>query len=452
MKGDLVLCAGGMTVWASLPGDGTPRLKFGDDPVIQIPEASNGLAACLTPSGYVAVVRGHHDHAFLITRNRTIQHLGGVIGTNSVGVIPSGDIFWIVNTRQYRRMRAGVITTMPVPLDANGQSVSGQGWTQILDNGEIVWTDKMGTRRVEGKLLTRCVRVGDWTIGMDTSAPRIVAYQHVERSWWLVANTHTQSGPQAVLIHGEPWVAISGDPCFFVRRDQFQLLAQSEPPPPPQNEDDMTDAQWKELQAFMRNMRDAMGDLQEAVDDLREQFEETPPSQPVPTPPSSDAPVIDLARVNWLYVDVSGWAETALIQNVTITKKPDDNKSGYRDDNYTVCFPHTKALKWPAWSDGEAAGEGNVWVFGFVNGRWHAGCAEWLKPGQTCKRFSNRTEKDSWGLGPHVKKDPLKTWGPKSGEWIGFMVSTRARDSMRSVDADGREVLERSNVYMTRWP
>ena len=115
--------------------------------------------------------------------------------------------------------------------------------------------------------------------------------------------------------------------------------------------------------------------------------------------------------------------------------------------------PHTKSGQWPTFDNG--TGEGNVLVFGNVNGQWYGACAEWLKPGQYCKRFTAQIgppADDNWGIGPHTKKDPLSSWAPKSGEWYGLMVSTRSRDSKRSLDAQGREVLERSQVYMTRWP
>jgi hypothetical protein len=45
-----------------------------------------------------------------------------------------------------------------------------------------------------------------------------------------------------------------------------------------------------------------------------------------------------------------------------------------------------------------------------------------------------------------VKKSPLEKWRPKSGETVGFMVSTPARSSARSWKQ------ERSNVILVTWP
>ena len=137
----------------------------------------------------------------------------------------------------------------------------------------------------------------------------------------------------------------------------------------------------------------------------------------------------------------------ARIETVLITQRPDDNESAYRNDNWIVSFPHTKAGQWPARTNPEGTKyEGNVCVFAQIGGRWYGDTAEWLKAGQTSKRFSNRTEGDSWGLGPHTKHDPMNSWGPKRGEWFGLMVSTPVRDGVEG------DVFERSQIYMVRWP
>jgi hypothetical protein len=47
--------------------------------------------------------------------------------------------------------------------------------------------------------------------------------------------------------------------------------------------------------------------------------------------------------------------------------------------------------------------------------------------------------------GSHIKKPPLDTWHPESGETYYFMVSGLARMSERNV-------LERSNLLKVVWP
>ena len=132
-----------------------------------------------------------------------------------------------------------------------------------------------------------------------------------------------------------------------------------------------------------------------------------------------------LGAVEWLHTDVSGWAVTSKITDITI-------------DPDTICIYHTKSGRWPE-RDG---GEGNPWVFGNVGGRWYAATYEYLRPGQTCKHIERRGE---WGIGPHTKREPLESWAPRKGERVGFMVSAFARDGTRTVP-------ERSNIVMVDWP
>ncbi len=159
-------------------------------------------------------------------------------------------------------------------------------------------------------------------------------------------------------------------------------------------------------------------------------------------------PEIDIAAVTWLNSgNPLDFRVTSEITDVTIEKKKDDGSTPYTGDNWAICFPHTKAGVWPELTDNQGVKyEGNVCVFGRIDNRWYGAAAEWLKVNQTCKRLSNRSEPDSWGIGPHTKKDPLRSWGPRSGEWIGIMVCTPVRDGVEG------DVLERSNIYLVRWP
>lgn len=155
-----------------------------------------------------------------------------------------------------------------------------------------------------------------------------------------------------------------------------------------------------------------------------------------PNPPPGDNPggggggtdpnlPFSLSDVTWLHANVSGWAITSKITDITI-------------DPDTICIYHTKSGRWPV-RDG---GEGNPWVFGNVGGKWYAATYEYLRSGQTCKHIERRGE---WGIGPHTKREPLESWAPRKGERVGFMVSAFARDSTRTV-------AERSNIVMVDWP
>jgi hypothetical protein len=126
--------------------------------------------------------------------------------------------------------------------------------------------------------------------------------------------------------------------------------------------------------------------------------------------------------VKWLHTNVSGWAETSRITNVSVGNPP-------------ICIEHTKAGQWPV-KDGL---EGNPWVFVNQGGQWYAATYEWLAPGQTCKGIH------ADNIGSHIGIPPLSSWRPRSGELVGFMVSARARSG-------GDTVHERSNIVMFNWP
>jgi hypothetical protein len=152
---------------------------------------------------------------------------------------------------------------------------------------------------------------------------------------------------------------------------------------------------------------------------------------PQPPPGSSGGGSIDedipfsLSDVTWLHADVSGWAVTSQVTDITI-------------DSDTICIYHTKSGRWPV----VGGGEGNPWVFAKIGGKWYAATYEYLRPGQTCKHIERSGE---WGIGPHTKREPLESWVPRKGELVGFMVSTFARDSTRTSN-------ERSNIVMVNWP
>ena len=86
--------------------------------------------------------------------------------------------------------------------------------------------------------------------------------------------------------------------------------------------------------------------------------------------------------------------------------------------------------------------EGNPWVFAKFGGRWYAGTYDWLRPGQVCKGVTG----PEFGV-DQVRIPPMDaSWGgPRTGEEVGFMVSTRARDEVRNGE-------ERTNIKVIRWP
>jgi len=134
-------------------------------------------------------------------------------------------------------------------------------------------------------------------------------------------------------------------------------------------------------------------------------------------PPEIDTPV------KWLHFDVSGWPVTA-------------DMTAAIQGGQIVCN-YSKAKVW-AEKDGVNA---NPWVFAKVNGQWYAATYEWYRVGQISKPVGVL----DGSMGDHIKRNPLSSWRPRSGERIGLMVSGLARTSSRNVK-------ERTPIVMVTWP
>lgn len=143
-----------------------------------------------------------------------------------------------------------------------------------------------------------------------------------------------------------------------------------------------------------------------------------PPDPPVHVPE-------DFAGVTWLHTDVSGWAQTATLESVSIA-------------GGQICLDYDLADVWPGVDHVDAFVNANPWIFIWQDDQWYAATWEWMRHGQTCKNVSAVA-------GDHIKRDPFLDFSPISGTWYGFMVSGLARDATRNVE-------ERSNVIMFQWP
>lgn len=158
----------------------------------------------------------------------------------------------------------------------------------------------------------------------------------------------------------------------------------------------------------------------------------TPNPNPNPTPnppPGGGGDELDLSKVTFLHNDVSRWRITSKVTDVSISRSE-------------ICVDHTGAGRFPTSQFGTIAVEGNVWILAQFNGRWYAATYDWLRPGQVCKGVTGGE------LGPdQIRIAPMDaSWpGPRSGETVGFMVSTRARDDVSAGE-------ERTNVVLVRWP
>lgn len=151
-------------------------------------------------------------------------------------------------------------------------------------------------------------------------------------------------------------------------------------------------------------------------------------SNPVAPPPSPSPRTVpsDFSGVTWLHTDVSDWKQTAKLREVRVTSS-------------RITLDYDKADVWPG-RKSDPVVNANPWIFvpKEDGSGWYAATWEWMKVGQTTKNRSSVA-------GDHIKKSPLNDFKPVAGATYGFMVSGLARDSTRNVK-------ERSNVVMVKWP
>ncbi len=155
-----------------------------------------------------------------------------------------------------------------------------------------------------------------------------------------------------------------------------------------------------------------------------------------PSSTCPNAPPFDFKNVTCLHTNVSSWAETVKLKQVTFTSS-------------NICMDHDIDGKgWPTTTVGVEV-IANPWVFICHENKWYGATWEWLRPGppvQTCKAKSSVA-------GDHIKQAPFnaspfkapKYWQPASGETLYFMVSGFARGGKSNVK-------ERSNTVKVVWP
>jgi hypothetical protein len=131
-----------------------------------------------------------------------------------------------------------------------------------------------------------------------------------------------------------------------------------------------------------------------------------------------DTDDIDLSTVTWLHPDPSKFTVTATLSNIKISGS-------------TISWDWTHPSRWPSYGSDGGGVIGNNWVFAKINGRWYAATWEWLR--DTTNKVTLEAKS---GEPPFIQSErsPINEWYPKSGEEIGFMVSTCVRGGIPSGD------------------
>ena len=162
------------------------------------------------------------------------------------------------------------------------------------------------------------------------------------------------------------------------------------------------------------------GDISEFLDDffgppnLGNDDEDT-------TPPVLDQNNdININEVVFLDADVRAWAQTASL-NASV-------------NGGELRVPYSQAQQWPASTTAPANANANVWVIANIDGTWYGATFEWLRFGQQAKAFSAIRSTDGY-----INQSEFDGWEVTSGETLGIMVSTPARNGQRTIN-------ERSNI------
>jgi hypothetical protein len=162
---------------------------------------------------------------------------------------------------------------------------------------------------------------------------------------------------------------------------------------------------------------------------------------PSPTQSFTTSLAIDLAQVILSYPgtpsDVASWPQTA-----TITVVEQDGNPGAGGP---MCIGFSTSDYWPStgfFGDPTVPVYANQWYFANIDGQWYGGPGEYLRSDRpsVCK-----TGQSTQGIGPDGGwTNPMRSWTPKLGELVGYMISTPARAGLRTIN-------ERSNIVVQPW-
>ncbi|HVZ23912.1 MAG TPA: hypothetical protein VG871_22720 [Vicinamibacterales bacterium] len=147
----------------------------------------------------------HGEYPVVVTRDGSIEYMpasGG--GRSTVTLLPSGER-----------------TSQPCALTSQGFAGYDDDWTAVR-------MDDVMSVTLGGLTFARAWRHGEWTVGGDVHADRILAYHHPTATPYVVANVQTSIGPRVrTMDDGSAVVAISL-PGLWVTSAQFAAYT---PPP-----------------------------------------------------------------------------------------------------------------------------------------------------------------------------------------------------------------------------
>jgi hypothetical protein len=187
---------------------------------------------------------------------------------------------------------------------------------------------------------------------------------------------------------------------------------------------------------FEQTTTDVCGRAEFTVAMTRRPDPPTPPEPPQPEPPQPPQPPTD--GVEAILRGIGPTIADADIHDWSITSTV---TGAVHRLNGELCIEHTKAGVWQSidWLGTSTQVEGNQWIAMLIDGVWHWGASEWLRPGQTCKHYGGSFWDDF--ADPAIKNQ----WRPAPGDRVLVGVSTPARRN------HVRPTEERSNFVFVIW-
>lgn len=175
------------------------------------------------------------------TQGRSWRGPTSAFGMQCVGIVPRPDggwqVTWVLGPTRWARVDLGAdlrpiapVTERDIPRTAGGA----QGFLDVELDGEPRWTDTHRMVTLDGHRLYLPLRRGDWTLGQDGEAERLLVYQHATGAVYVAHDGYTPVASRlAVDDRGQPWVLPAGS-TTVVGIDQLAPWTPSKPQPKPQ--------------------------------------------------------------------------------------------------------------------------------------------------------------------------------------------------------------------------
>lgn len=168
-----------------------------------------------------------------------------------------------------------------------------------------------------------------------------------------------------------------------------------------------------------------------------------PPWEPTPDPPIVN-PSLDLPEgTEWIFGwDINHWPQTITLTHAQLVYRGINSKGDPAWRVYGLDYDRLHeipAYYMPGDPDNVHNVNGSIWLVREFRGQWYVGTIDYLRKGQREKEFA---------INDAFKLDP------KSGDRMGFMVSTmnRSYDGTQVQGDPNSPYKERSNVVWTVWP